>query len=216
VPTSGSRSFQGTFLRWTAILCLVEVFAVFIFLPPRIIKGLIDSERTIYARDLGADAEDAIRGKADRLFKSLAIDTGFRDATFQFFSGQFSDGDKRSPVDDRGLGAWEERQIKASWGAFYLALYRWSAIIAWVPFVLPVGLASIFDGLVRWRVGQWRFSFSSPVRHGTALHLIAFLVLIAFCVPILPVPMTPFLAPALLFVAAGAAWITTSNLPKRF
>ena len=218
MPLANKDSLQRNTLRWAFYLFVFEFLVVTLVIPPRVIKSLIDNQRTLYANELGTGAEDTIRAEADKLFKAVAIDSGFRDATFRFMLGQFSEAEDTAvlKLDDRGVKAWEDRQLRSIWGATYLGLYRWAGIVAWLPFVLPLAFAAGYDGWMRWKIGQWRFSFASPVRHGTSLHVIATMIVLALCLPVIPLAVTAYAAPFLLFVAAACCWVTVSNLPKRW
>jgi hypothetical protein len=213
VDEKGNRSY----LTWLAVGTLMLWAVVALVIPPETITKVIDSERHMYARHLGPTAEGVIRGHADRWFTDLAIDSGFRDATYNFMIGRHAEGESKGPkIDDRGLSQYTMRQLQSTWGAVYQAMYRIAGLMSWIPYLIPIVAAMIFDGICQWQIRQWRFSYASQTVHGYSARFMLVILFGCLTIPVLPVSITPWFAPLFIVSASTAGWVMAANMIKRF
>lgn len=205
------------FFFYLFVFILCEIGVIFVLVPPEVVANVVAKERTVYASHLGAEAESDIRRHADRIFTSWFLDTGFRDSSYHLLIGAWQ-GDLNDParLDDRGIEQWTLRRLQSTWGALYQTIYRGVAMAAWLPFLLPIMAAIIFDGVNQWRVRQWQFTYSSQTIHsiglGSILYGLAFLVIVI----VAPITISPWFAPVILIGSSMLAWMVVVNMSKRF
>lgn len=195
------------------ILLLLEAGLVFLFLPKDMVVRSTAYEQKAVGSYLGEMTAERIKESSDKWYRAAFVESGFLYATYNFF-GQY-DKDDGLNFDDRGLGRLIDKRLDVFWLATYLATYRFSLLIVWLPYLFPIILAASVDGLLQREIRKWQFSFSSPMAHQSAARVIYGAVALAILAPFLPVPTPPLAAPVLLGVIAVALWVNFANIQKR-
>lgn len=203
---------------WLLTLLLVEIACVLGLVSPAMMSAMLEGERAIVASHLGASAEAEIRTGADKMFVDSVIKTGFREASYRSLIGHWDQGQAASdvPFDDRGAGQWMLGRLRVAWGVFYLLLYRLSALLSWLPALVPIFGGVLIDAAMRWKASQWRFTFASPTIHSTGLTVLSLVMTGTLAIFVAPVRITPLVIPIGALIAALAIWAIVGNMTKRF
>jgi len=198
-------------LMFLLSVVLLELVLVLLFLPKGMLLTAREKEAQMVGQYLGVGTEKGIKQTADIWYHKSLIETGFLDATYNYFGKYDDDG----VVDDRGLGIVIDRRLDVFWLTLHLVYYRVGMLMIWLPYLLPMVLVASIDGLLQREIRKWQFSFSSPMAHRSAARLV-FLIALAFVViPFLPFPTPPFAMPILMGLLAVAAWVNLANIQKR-
>lgn len=216
MPGAGKKPGQGWHpLRWVFVSALVVLMVVFIAVPALRIKRFIITQQAVVSHTLGTRAGRHIARMSIRWYHDLAVRTHWEANSLRWATPRDQAGGV--PLNDTALrlrGMTRQRLI-AVWYEVYAACYRLAMIIVWLPYVLPVMAAALWDGLQRRRISKWRFEFSSPMRHRYASRGSAGLILLAMVLPLLPVAINPLLVPAALGALAIALRIWVASIQKR-
>lgn len=200
-----------------AALLLLEIVLVACFVKPDKAMSVVEVERRMVANTLGAVGESRIRERADGAFKAVFVESGFMRGSFRMVIPSADERRRSSGMQDLGTGAftWMERRMQSIWYGVYGLIYRWCVFTAWLPFVLPVAIPAVIDGLVRREIKKNTFGYSSPVRYHTATHM---LVLLAFVIPyylLSPLVIHPIFTPVWAIVSSFFLAVFAANIQKR-
>jgi hypothetical protein len=167
---------------------------------------------------LGAAKDAEIRRRADRAFENLFVRTGIRETVRHYFipteaerlgSRGFED------VGRDGFFPFLAGRLQVLWESVYQTLRRFYRLLAWWPFLVAALLPWALDGLVRRKIKQSNFDYSSPLAHRYALYVIlgtAYGLLVGLT---LPFAVPPEVIPVALAVAAGAGNVYLAHTQKR-
>lgn len=211
---SDRRSWR---LGWIwLILLFLELSFVIVFVTPESIAGTIKSEKATCAAHLGLDACLEIKDSAEGWYRTVAIDSGIRQATYNYLIERFDRTyNTVEKLDDRGFGLWSERLLQTCWGSLYLILWRAATVAAWVPWFLALAIATIVDASVRWRIQQWRFTYRSPAIHYISIYGIQAIFFGVLFIFIMPFSISPLWTPVGILTVLVFSWLLVSNMMKR-
>lgn len=211
-PTDRGRALLYGWL----ILLLLEITLVIVFVPPESIAKSIENEKRICLEQLGEDACVGIRETTDSWYRYVVLDSGMKDGWYNyFFTKHDGEGDPYLYLDDRGVSALGMRVSQTMFGSFYIMFWRACIAVSWLPWFAFIALAVVADAVVKWKIGQFRFSYRSPIIHHAALTSIIFAISTFLFILILPVTLTPFWLPIGASIMLFSIWLLISNMQKR-
>ncbi|EGT5675166.1 DUF4400 domain-containing protein [Cronobacter dublinensis subsp. dublinensis] len=98
----------------------------------------------------------------------------------------------------------------------YIMTYRLSLLLYWFPFLIVVGLPSVFAGTMKWLSKRYTFGYSSPFFNRRSLTMIGWGIFSMILSLFVPFPIPPMIGAVVMIVAMPIAFILLiSNLPKR-
>ncbi len=68
------------------------------------------------------------------------------------------------------LFVWIEDRLSTFWAIVYQAVFRVQILLQWLPYLAPLLLAALVDGMVRRKVKQHAYGYANPVRYHAAWH----------------------------------------------
>jgi hypothetical protein len=201
-----------------AILLAMELILFAALVPAAWSQQVRATELAWLHEGLGARTANAVVARAEHWFEALFVTPGLVETSYRIMLP--SDADVRgagalSPLATLPLWSWVADRLAVIWVALYQAFQRLAMLAAWWPFVLLLLAAASGDGWVRRRIGQSRFSYSSPLAHAYAVRGIVLIVVLLGLVLFLPVPLPVLGVPvvaALIALLVGAA---VANAQKR-
>ena len=171
-----------------------------------------DAQRAMVTMEMGRSAENTIHAHTSATFNDWFIQTGLMHSSMPR-NPSYAYRPNALPLTRMGLLF--HQRILALWALLWLSMYRMFLWLAWMPALLPLIVAAVWDGWNRRRIGQWKFQFQSATRHymgsKTAKGMMALAVMLFF----VPIPIPPLLIPlwAVFFAVGLHTW--TTWLPKR-
>lgn len=199
-----SDSGWSTFL---AIALFILIVAVWVFIPPAVIRSAWMEERTqVYA--IAGNSENAVYGRiTDDLQTSLA----------GVFQGYIRDAQAmgEGALGNSSFSRWTQDRIMATWLWLGLIAYRLQVLMGWLLPGVPIMLATYLDGHYVREIRKYSFVAQSPIRHKLGVRVMWIVLAGLAGWVIVPVPMPSLLAPILIVLISCSLWLWVSNLQKR-
>lgn len=201
---------------WLILLLLMaEVILFLFFIPPERMESIINNEMVLYENTLGESTANDIRVKADQWFQSTAIDTGVRQATWDFMIGFWqSDENLEHQLNDRGLGKWTIRQMQTFWGVYYMFLHRVASTWIWVPAWFMLLVVATIDAMAKRKADVWKVSMGSTMVHATSTWTIGATVGSMIIFVFMPFSTYPWIIPILSIILLYFIWLVMVNYTK--
>jgi phosphatidylserine synthase len=109
-----------------------------------------------------------------------------------------------------------ERRLNVLWDAVRQVTYRLAMLALWLPYLLPIAAIAVLDGLMRRRIKLAEFGNSSPSVHRRySLYTILALLYLLLLGLLLPLPLSPLVAPLMLGILIICINLLLANTPKR-
>lgn len=195
---------------WSAFLAIslfILIVAVWVFIPPAVIRSAWMEERTqVYA--IAGNSESAVYGRVtDELQTSLA----------GVFKGYIRDAQAmgEGQLGNLSFSRWTQDRIMATWLWLGLIAYRLQVLMGWLLPGTPVMLAAYLDGHFVREIRKYSFVAQSPIRHKLGVRVMWIVLAGLAGWVIVPVPMPSLLAPTLIVLISCSLWLWVSNLQKR-
>lgn len=205
-------------LLLSLILWLVEILFVTALVSDVWLRTVQQSEDARAVRFLGAAKDAEIRRRADRAFESLFVRTGIRETVRHYFiptEAERLDSRGFEDVGQDGFFPFLAGRLQVLWDSVHQTLRRFYLLLAWWPFLVAALVPLALDGLVRRKIKQSNFDYSSPLAHRYALYVIlgtAYGLLVGLTLPFAVPPET---VPVAFAVVAGAGNVYWANTQKR-
>lgn len=214
-----SKGKERPFYMYLAYGLFFELLIVFLFIPESWVLSIGESDRALTAWVFGQEYELSILTMTSDVYTKVMIDTGVIETVNNFLFEQWDntptpDGVQEFTFDDRGMSQYVENRVKITWSALYIAFYRLCETWTWLPYMLPVLIPGMMDGIVNRQVNQWRFFSPSPLLHTVALNSMRFGGALLILFPFLPTPFPVVFIPLILFVIVWMSSMFMGNLSK--
>ncbi|WP_019023019.1 DUF4400 domain-containing protein [Thioalkalivibrio sp. ALE23] len=202
-PTSPQQPLSK--FRLAIAIVLFQTVTLFLFAGQDYMKGMLDWERTLNAWVIGESAELAYKERADQVFMTTMVDTGFH-GTVRSWSGNMARGftmdGSAGDLDTSQNAIWEQLQV--FWLAIWAMFYRMLSVVDWLLVFLPVGVALVMDALYGREKRKWQYSLTSPLKNETFRHIVGWTSFALFYAPFSLVPMPMWIVPIILGVGISA------------
>jgi len=202
-----------TIKGWIFIIVTMELALSFLAVPQSWIQSIGVSDRGLTALTLGAGYEKDILAIATHWYVVMFVDTHIIQSINNFLFAQW-EHTNQIPIDDRGFSQFVKNRLDATWAAIFIATYRLAETWSWLPYILPLGIPAIIDGITRRSINKWRYFSPSPLTHRACVNTTNICIIILILMPFAPFPFPVVLIPILLLALALAAMIFTGNLSK--
>lgn len=200
----------------TLFVAAIEIAVITLVVPTERLSEAITKEKQLCVDHLGNDACFEIKKTADAWYRVIALDSGAREATYNFFIGNFeATKDIIHDFDDRGMSVFSTRFFQNMWGTVYIATWRVSSALSWLPWFMILAVAVVVDGAVVRKIEQWKFSHRSALMQYLGMFAIFVVFELFLLVVIMPWAMSPLWPPFAYGVVLFALWVFISNMMKR-
>jgi len=210
---------KSNLMFWVAttfFVAVIEIAIITLLVPTERLSSAISKEKQLCVDRLGSDACFEIKKTADSWYRVLALDSGAREATYDFFIGNFEGTqDAIHDFDDRGMHVFSTRFFQNMWGTLYIATWRLSSALSWLPWFLILAVAVVADAAVLRKIEQWRFSHRSALMQYLGMFTIFVVFELFLLVIIMPWAISPLWPPAAYAAVLAAMWVVISNMMKR-
>lgn len=191
-------------------LVVLELVFVVLFVPSNILIDYNAGERAHVAADLGASTENQVTNLATTWYRVTLVKPGFVEALNTFLFG----GDAPIAGHDYNGYNYVRDRIRTFWNMLYAVYYRLALIFIWVPYLLPLFLATLIDAYQQRRVRQVRFSYVSPLTRSLASRMRTSIISLLVLVLVLPVHVPAMTYPFVLGLLLLTMWLTVTHLQK--
>jgi len=199
------------------VILLIEVVIVGVFTPNDWLTRSIREERTMVTRWLGGKTTQALIQQTNTIYKTLFVDTGIVHASYGYIPTR--EDRQNSPglehLGERYYFPYFKDRIDVMWSAIYQSIQRLTLFMLWTPYMLPLFIPAMYDGLSIRNIKKVTYGYASPVRYQTAFLTIVFLLAAIPFYLAIPVAVTPMIVPLWTIVFSLAVMLMTSNLQKK-
>ncbi|MCX2460129.1 DUF4400 domain-containing protein [Citrobacter freundii complex sp. 2022EL-00972] len=206
-------SFKGLMIWGTAIWLVIMFFVPASFVYENMMKEISWGEKMI-----GINEFPAVMDTTNARYKYLFIDTHIDAALkgyYQPIKAKTTTGDVFNKIGDLAVPFFMNGAKVFNYLLFIMT-YRLSLIMYWIPFLLVVGVPSMFAGLMKWMSKRYTFGYSSPFFNRRSLTMIGWGIFSMILSLFVPFPIPPMIGAVVMIVAMPIAFILLiSNLPKR-
>lgn len=167
---------------------------------------------------IGINEFPAVMDTTNARYKYLFIDTHIDSALKGYYKpikAKTTTGDAFNKIGDLAVPFFMNGAKVFNYLLFIMT-YRLSLIMYWIPFLLVVGVPSMFAGLMKWMSKRYTFGYSSPFFNRRSLTMIGWGIFSMNLSLFVPFPIPPMIGAVVMIVAMPIAFILLiSNLPKR-
>ncbi len=204
-------------LLWFWCLLIFALVAL-CFVSPDYLITVLAKEALQISGTMGQSCLNKIDSQTSSLYNALFVNSGIFEHIGNFYS--LSDKadtgalTKFQEIID-ALSQWSKGRAVSLMIALYLMIERLFIILLWGPFLILAVAQGVFTGVMRRKIKQASFSFSSPTLNRSAVGTMvtAFLMLPTFMV--LPIPLNPYVVPVVFILISFMIATAIGNLAKR-
>lgn len=209
----------GKPFHWFWRLMIGIMLLTWLFVSPQYLNAVIAREALYIEDTLGRETMLKIDTDTSTLFNRLAVSSGFAKKIEQIatFSDQSFNNINNSGIEKplKKLTQWARPRLAVFMMELYLMSQRVTLAWLWLPFLVILFAQSIYSGLLRRKIKQSSFEFSSPTLNRGAISTLVTLFLSIPALLVVPVPINPYFLPLLFILLAVIASIAIGNLAKR-
>ncbi|WP_026608629.1 DUF4400 domain-containing protein [Methylocaldum szegediense] len=202
----------------SVLIWLLEIVLVAALMSERWTQWIQDEEERMLLEYFGPEKAAELQRTAMDKFDALFVRTGIRESVYAYFIPTEAERQRSKGFEDLGrydLFPFLESRLNVLFESLFQMVYRAVVTAAWLPFLGVAVVPFAIDGLVRRKIRQTNFAYSSPVAHRYSLYVILGIAYLLLVVWTLPVPVPPQSIPIGLFVVACALNVLLTNTQKR-
>jgi len=187
---------------------------VLIFVQDDFLEKAMEQEQQYVLDYLGEETSNKIKQETDAWYIENIKESGVELATYNYFIPKKNSStglENMAPW----LFTWMEGRLDTFWWAVYQVVYKLGLFFSWVPYLLPVGIASLIDGLVTREKKKHGDDYSSPLRYDYALYAMYILLFIPLLYITTPIAVHPLWVPLWGLCFCASNMILTSNIQQR-
>lgn len=196
---------------------LIFTLVTLCFVSPDYLITVLAKEALQISNTMGQSCLTKIDSQTSGLYNSLFVNSGIFEHIGNFYalSDKAETGLTKFSEITNALAQWSRGRAISLMIALYLMVERLFIILLWGPFLVLALAQGVFTGLMRRKIKQTSFSFSSPTLNRSAVGTMvtAFLLLPTFMV--LPIPLNPYLVPVVFILISFMIATAIGNLAKR-
>ncbi|MBT4836484.1 MAG: DUF4400 domain-containing protein [Methylococcales bacterium] len=210
------KKAKKSMLMITMILIL-EAIIVIAFISPGWIEEQIDKEHEATQAWLGEEKAVEIKTGAFVFYKTYFLDTDFQKAMYQLFIPTQKQKERSVGMETTGdvFFDWLKERFDAIWFSIYQTTYRVLMIFSWLPFFIPIIIATVIDGLMTRECKKREYGYTSDVRYNMSFKSIYLMMVIFLIYIFTPIQITPMIVPMCLGVIAFSVWILSSHIQQQ-
>ncbi|EIZ1085937.1 DUF4400 domain-containing protein [Klebsiella oxytoca] len=206
-------SFKGLMMWGTAIWLVIMFFVPASFVYENMMKEISWGEKMIGINEFPA-VMDTTKARYKYFFIDTHIDSALK-GYYQPIKAKTTTGDAFNKIGDLAVPFFMNGAKVFNYLLFIMT-YRLSLIMYWIPFLLVVGVPSMFAGSMKWMSKRYTFGYSSPFFNRRSLTMIGWGIFSMILSLFVPFPIPPMIGAVVMIVAMPIAFILLiSNLPKR-
>jgi hypothetical protein len=150
------------------ILWVVEVVFVTALVSDDWMRSIQDTEDKMVVEFLGKEKDEEVRKQAQDWFDKIFVKTGAQQSVYHYFIPTEEERAASIGFQDVGrdnLFPYITSRLQTLWDSIYQAIRRFFFVLCWWPFMISAFIPFIIDGLVKRKVKQSNFDYSSPLVH---------------------------------------------------
>lgn len=200
-----------------ALLVLLHVLVYAVFIGESWVVESLTKENQMSQALLGEELSTHANTRAKDWFTSHFVDTRIIANSYALFIPTTAQSEQSKGMETLGepFFVWFEQRLRLMWALVWQSYVRISRAALWAPYMLPLLVPWLIDGVVQRRIKQTNFDFTSPTRYSASYHLIGLLAIVFFMMLFSPFPMPAYLAPLFMVAVCFAAGLLSANVHKR-
>ena len=202
-----------------AVTLLVMEFILLSALVPADWSNRIrDQEIGWISAAMGVATAEAMFATAQAWYGSLFLGTGLVPGSYDLLlpdAASIRETPELGKLAGNPIWPWVERRLDIVWSAVYMAVQRLVVLLAWWPFLVFALVGASVDGLLRRRIRQSGFDYPSPLAHRAAVRVMLWLGLLVSLGLFVPLPVSPFVVPAVGVMLGFAMAVMLAQTQKR-
>ncbi|NJD07941.1 MAG: DUF4400 domain-containing protein [Methylococcaceae bacterium] len=202
----------------SVMVWILEVVLVTALVSDQWLKTVERTEARLVVDYFGAHKDLEIRVSARYWFNHLFVETGVRAQIHHYFIPTEQERQQSYGFEDFGrdtVFAFIESRLIVLWDSVYQMMHRGFLLLAWWPFLAAAAVPFAVDGLVRRKIKQSNFDYTSPLAHRYSFYAILGTLYVLLLGLTLPFPVPPQAMPAGCIAIALALSIYFAHTQKR-
>ena len=174
----GKSLTRSKVLFWILIWVL-QILLIGVIVPSNWLVEQVEGERHMTASWLGHETVVEMVENADNKFDVWFQQTRLVERSFALIPTQ-AQRDRSIGMEDMGAGIWEyvETRIEIMWVTVYQGLQRMAMISLWMPYLLPMLVPAVVQGICAREIKKVSYGYASPVVYHSAGHMMALLLVL--------------------------------------
>ena len=200
------------------VLLLLQILVVGVLVPSDFIERQIQNERSMAESWLGQGVAEHVDQRTEAAYTTTLVETGIIQGVHNHLTvdererGQ-SDGHSLEGVAET-VFPYTESRLEVLWATLYQSFYRAHMILTWIPYLLPIWIPVIWQGVINRRIKQVSYGYASANRyHLSFMAVLLLLALIPFYL-FAPVAVPPAFIPAWGMVLAAVMLVLITHFQK--
>lgn len=203
---------------YLAALLLAYYILMAILVPESHVVRVHADERAVLRTYLGRETATAIATRADLLYLRWFVASGVVNESYEIFLPSTSEQQRSRGLEQlgerEGFFAVAREKIDSFWALVRFSMQRLVAILVWLPLLLVLMMAAVWDGWMRRRIKMVGFEQTSAPIFGLARKLFIFGIFAPLFYVFAPIVIHPVIAPVWGCFMALALLIKVSNLQR--
>lgn len=200
------------------VTVIIEILVVVIVVDREMVVSHITEEYSEISEWMGKDISDTLISDATDTYEKWFVDTGLIRASMRLVTP-----DAMPQASDHGMSHVGEPIfplargfIDTFWSSIYQGVVRFKMLSLWAPYLLPMLLCAIVDGMNSREVKKHSYGYTSTNWYVLSLYSLIILVIGVPALLILPISMPIWATPAWYFGATAGLILLFSNLQKMY
>lgn len=196
---------------------MLELLLICIFVNATWVSAQIEEERSFTLKRLGMDTTMQIVNASNDAYEYLFKKSGIAAGSYKLLIPSHEQRAASMGLESLGMGAfeWLKGRIDTFWISIYHSLQRLFTLLQWFPYLLPLLVPAIIDGLTQREIKKVSYGYASPVKYHTAFHLLVALIFVPLLYLFFPIAVTPLVVPVWAFVLAAVLLMLSANIQKQ-
>ena len=208
---------MNSYLKVCGIILILELALLTVFSSADYVLRVMAVEGVNIEDTLGTETLREIDRGASESFNALFVDSGAYAGVWHTFIPTPDERNASEGIENlaSGLFAWMDDRLTVIMVLAFQVLERLQLMKMWLPFSFVLLAGACYTGLTLRRIKQGNFAYASPTVHRMALRIIIFMLTLLPLFLMLPMPVSPYVYPALYAVTAFLIQAILANIAKR-
>lgn len=197
------------------LIWVAQVALVALLVNSSWVQEQVHNEKVSVEKYLGQNTSIYLVDVTGSVYQSIFLDTGIVSSSYALFLPDRSEDQKGMENLAPWLMVWMEERLDAFWWLVYQAIYRTEIFLQWLPYLLPLLLVSLGDGLVQRKVQKSEYGYANPVRYHAAWHALTIFTVLPLLYISLPLAVHPLAVPLWAISISAIGTVLFANIQHR-
>jgi len=196
---------------------MFEAVFVFLFFPREWAKATIIKEQDILYRHIGETAASDVEGLGIGWYDTVIVNSHLQEQIYKLFlptKKQIKTSTGLERLGQRSIFPFLESRLQVFFAVLEQMFIRLAVLWSWAPFLALLVIPSTVDGYFSRAKKKFSFAYSSPLLRNASVVGINVLIYGPLLFFFVPIPITPYIYPFFMCVAAVLMAIAIANSQK--